>query len=325
MNFELTEIQSSWQAKGRSLAKELAIDASAREAILGAARYELLDTRVDLLALAVAVEAIADGSASAAVSYGLHATVACALRADGRWADRLLRGEVIGAVALSAEEVPLKSGGRLTGGAFWVAPAISEGVAILGARGGDGLAAYVVSLGEAGVWMEVERVAGLRGLACARVVLRDAPADRIGATVPVMARVRVLMAAAGLGIGHRALTEALAAARGTGGGAAGEQTVQVLLADAATELDAASLVTWKVAARDGELTLGEASIAKLAATVAAQRAVEHATQVIGIATFRQGHVVERLAQDVRALELLAGRIEGLREAVAEEMLPLQRD
>src|SRR5688500_20229832 len=130
-----------------------------------------------------------------------------------------------------------------------------------------------------------------------------------------MARMRVLVAAAGLGIGRRALEEALVAARESGGGAAGEQTVQGLLADAATELDAAMLVTWKAASAG--LTLAGASMAKLAVTDAAQRAIERATQVVGVDTFREGHVIERLAQDVRALELLAGRTEALRAAVGE--------
>ena len=103
-------------------------------------------------------------------------------------------------------------------------------------------------------------------------------------------------------------------------GAGGEQTVQGLLADAATELDAAMLLTWK-AALSPTLSLAEASMAKLAVTEATQRAVTRATQVIGGASFRHGHVIERLAQDVRAVELFAGRTEALREAVARETLP----
>ena len=51
------------------------------------------------------------------------------------------------------------------------------------------------------------------------------------------------------------------------------------------------------------------------------RAVARATQVVGADSFRRGHVIERLAQDVRALELFAGRTEALREAVAQEELP----
>ena len=61
-------------------------------------------------------------------------------------------------------------------------------------------------------------------------------------------------------------------------------------------------------------------MAKLAATEATQRAVARATQVVGADSFRAGHIVERLAQDVRALELFAGRTEALREAVALETL-----
>jgi alkylation response protein AidB-like acyl-CoA dehydrogenase len=136
-----------------------------------------------------------------------------------------------------------------------------------------------------------------------------------------MATVRTLLAAVGLGIGRRALREALSVARTVGWkGAGGEQTVQGLLADAATELDAATLLTWK-AAQGTPLSLADASMAKLAATEAAQRAVARATQVVGADTFRKGHVIEHLAQDVRALELFAGRTEALREAVADEYLP----
>ena len=100
----------------------------------------------------------------------------------------------------------------------------------------------------------------------------------------------------------------------------GEQTVQGLLADAATELDAARMLTWKAAAAV-TLSLSDASMAKLAATEATHRAVARATQVIGAGSFAADHIVERLAQDVRALELFAGRTEALREAIAAEVLP----
>jgi len=41
----------------------------------------------------------------------------------------------------------------------------------------------------------------------------------------------------------------------------------------------------------------------------------------GLDSFRRGHIIESLTQDVRALELFAGRTEALREAVASETLP----
>ena len=80
------------------------------------------------------------------------------------------------------------------------------------------------------------------------------------------------------------------------------------------------LLIWK-AASAAILSLADASMAKLAATEATQRAVARATQVIGADSFRRGHIIESLTQDVRALELFAGRTEALREAVASETLP----
>jgi alkylation response protein AidB-like acyl-CoA dehydrogenase len=62
-------------------------------------------------------------------------------------------------------------------------------------------------------------------------------------------------------------------------------------------------------------------MAKLAVTEATQGAVARATQIVGGDTFRRGHIIERLAQDVRALELFAGRTEALREAAADYLLP----
>ena len=135
-----------------------------------------------------------------------------------------------------------------------------------------------------------------------------------------MARTRTLIAAVALGIGHRALRESLAVVRREHG-AAGEQTVQGLLADTATDLDAARMLTWQAAAKGTKVSLADGSMAKLAATTAAQTAHVRASQVVGADSFRQGHVIERLTQDVRAIELFAGRTEALRESVADAELP----
>jgi acyl-CoA dehydrogenase len=256
------------------------------------------------------------------MAIAMHATAAHAAQGIERFADLLFRGDQVGALALSSEDVPALEDGRdrLNGRASWVAPIVDGGLAIVGARRGDDLVAVAVALAASGVSVEPVPASGLQPLVCANLALSDVEAYGVGATVPVMARLRVLVAAAGLGIGRRALEEALAAARTSGAGAEGEQTVQGLLADAATELEAALMLTWRAASAP-QLTLADASMAKLAATGAAQRAIERSTQVIGVDTFRQGHVVERLAQDVRALELFAGRTEALRAAVAEATLP----
>jgi len=221
------------------------------------------------------------------------------------------------AVGLSSDDVPVEEAGRLSGRAPWAAPVTERGIVVVSPRRDAERLAYAVALDAPGVSVEPIQTAALGGVVCAHVTLDRAACEPIGATLPIMTRIRILMAAAGLGMGRRALREALTTARAAHTAAAGEQTVQGLLADAATELDAAMLMTWKAATAES-LSLAEASLAKLMATGAAQRAVERATQVVGVDSFQRGHIIERLAQDVRALELFAGRTEALRAVVAEE-------
>ena len=334
MNFDFSDIQAAWQEKGAALGREVARDTLRRRSeypegesshgaaagvVMGAARAGLLDPGADLLAVAAAVEAMARESPAAAVIFALHSGTALAVAGDGRFSP-FFRGEAVAGVGLSSDDMPLEQGGRLSGRAPWVAPITDRGVAVVGPRSGGERAAYAVALDAPGVTVEPVRTAGLAGLVCGHVTFDGAACEPIGATLPIMTRIRIFMAAAGLGIGRRALREALTTARAAHTAAAGEQTVQGLLADTATELDAAMLMTWK-AATAGTPSLADASLAKLAATAAAQRAVERATQVIGADSFQRGHIIERLAQDVRALELFAGRTEALRAAVAEESLP----
>jgi alkylation response protein AidB-like acyl-CoA dehydrogenase len=337
VNFDFTDVQLSWQSRGAELGRELAGDPAAANVVMGAARAGLLDPAADLLSIAAAVEAMAFESPSAAVVLALHSGTALAVAGDERFSS-LFRGEIVAAVSLSSDDVPVEQDGKLSGRAPWVAPITDHGIAVVGPRQGPHLrqgsggqaerAAFAVALDVPGVTIEPVTTAALAGVVCGHVTFTAAPCTPIGATLPVMIRLRILMAAAGLGMGRRALREALITARaaktsphGSGqAAAAGEQTVQGLLADAATELDAAMLITWKAALAE-KPSLAEASMAKLASTGAAQRSVERATQVVGADSFQRGHIIERLAQDVRALELFAGRTEALREAVAEEELP----
>lgn len=323
MDFSLSDVQQAWKVKGASLGRELPDDAPAGEVIEGAARTGLIDPQIDLLAASVAVEAMACESAGAAVALALHTSIVLSVAGDDRFT-ALARGETVAAVGLSSDDVAHERGGTLSGRASWVGPLTARGVAVLGvrrSRDGDLRSAVVVALDQRGVAIEPVETAALAGFVCGHLMVENLPFLEIGSPLPIMARIRVLLAAAGLGIGRRALREALDAARPQSHrGAAGEQTVQGLLADSATELDAATMLTWLAATAETP-QLADASMAKLAATEAAQRTVARATQVVGADSFRRGHVLERLARDVRALELFAGRTEALREAVAEVALP----
>ncbi|MGH9345794.1 MAG: hypothetical protein ACRD26_00875, partial [Vicinamibacterales bacterium] len=211
MRFHLTDAQSSWKAKGDELGRDLGLDATAVDAVSGAARAGILDRGADLMSMAAAVEAVAHGSPSAAMAIAMHSAAARAAWSSQQFGDVLFRGDRVGALALSSEDVPLLRRDRLSGRASWVAPIAHGGLAVVGARSGDDLVAVAVWLADPGVSIEPVDPSGLRPLACAHLAFQDAEAVGVGPTVPVMSRLRVLIAAAGLGIGRRALDEALVA------------------------------------------------------------------------------------------------------------------
>lgn len=319
MDFDFTDVQRSWRDKAQALAHDLAADAAAADVVAAAARVGLIDPRADLVAAALAVEALACQSAAAGMVLALHTTVLLAVPGDDRFTS-LARGEIVGALALSSEDVPVSEGARLSGRAAWVGPVTSGGIAIVGARQGAQVVACACALDGHGVHVTEMSTSGLPGFIWASVLFAGTPCIATVETTGIMACARTLIAAVALGIGNRALCESLAVVHREHG-AGGEQTVQGLLADTATELDAARMLTWKAAGKGSNVSLADGSMAKLAATTAAQAAVVRATQVVGVDSFRRGHVIEQLTQDVRAIELFAGRTEALREAVADEELP----
>jgi alkylation response protein AidB-like acyl-CoA dehydrogenase len=66
---------------------------------------------------------------------------------------------------------------------------------------------------------------------------------------------------------------------------------------------------------------GWVAMAKLAATHAAQQAVDAALRVAGAEALVHGAFLERLTRDVRALSLMMGTEEELRATAAQAVLP----
>jgi alkylation response protein AidB-like acyl-CoA dehydrogenase len=316
MDFTLSDVQRAWQDTARRLARDWPRDGLTAAVATSAHGAGMFAADFDVATAVAMVEAAGIEHPVGAVALALQVAVTVSLPTAAT-----LHPATGRAVALSSETKPVLEGEALTGRALWVGPLAGESAVIVGAGQGGDTVACAVAPGAAGVSVEPIHAAGLHGLECAHLVFDATPCVVLGSPKPVMARVRVLLAAAGIGMGRRAAREALRAALAFGRtGAGGEQTVQGLLADAATELDAAMLLVQQAALRT-PMSLAQASMAKLAATEAAQRAVARATQIVGAESFREGHILEQLTQDVRALELFAGRTEALREAVADEVLP----
>ena len=135
------------------------------------------------------------------------------------------------------------------------------------------------------------------------------------------------IAAQALGIGEAALDEAIAHAKVReqfGKPISHYQAIQWMLADMATELAAARMLTWKAASlrgRQAHLAL-EASMATLAASEAAHRAADKAMQVLASAGYRRGSLVERLFRDVRATEIYQGTSEAQRMIIAGRIIEI---
>ena len=136
---------------------------------------------------------------------------------------------------------------------------------------------------------------------------------------------RIGIAAQALGIAQRALEESLkfAKEREAFGQKISEfQAIQWKLADMATEIDAARLLTYRAARlkdEDRKHTY-ESSVAKLFASEAAHRAVDHAVQIHGGYGFIKDYVVEKLYRDQRVTEIYEGTSEIQRLVIARALL-----
>jgi acyl-CoA dehydrogenase len=137
---------------------------------------------------------------------------------------------------------------------------------------------------------------------------------------------RASVAAAALGFGQRALDEAITHAQSRrvfGARLADLQMTKARLADMATALEAARLLTYRAAwLRDtrGARTTKEAAMAKMAATEAAQQVIDSAVQLFGARGVERGSVVERLYREIRALRIYEGATEVQKLIVARELL-----
>jgi acyl-CoA dehydrogenase len=136
---------------------------------------------------------------------------------------------------------------------------------------------------------------------------------------------RTSVAAAALGFARRALHESIAWAkqrRMFGQHLADFQITQTRLAEMATLLDAAALLTYRAAwLRDqGQRITREAAMAKMTATENAQRIIDMAVQMHGGVGVRKGHIVESLYREIRALRIYEGATEVQQLIIGKDVL-----
>ena len=252
------------------------------------------------------------------------AAMACAARIDGDHA------------VLDGEKTWISNGGIAD---FYVVfvrtgEAPGEGPQGTPARGAKGISAFIVDADTPGFEI-AERIdviaphplARLRFTNC-RVPLTQRIGEA-GAGFKVAMRTldvfRTSVAAASLGFARRALDEALQRAttrKMFDKMLADFQLTQAQLAQMATTIDAAALLTYRAAwQRDqGKNVTREAAMAKLAATEGAQQVIDAAVQIWGGLGVVSDQTVEKLYREIRALRIYEGASEVQQIIIARELL-----
>lgn len=285
-------------------------------------------------------------------------TLAGSPQLQGRYLPRVARGEALAAFALSEAEAGSDVAGMqcrarrdgehyvLDGAKTWISNGgIADFYCVFartqpantradGTTAADGITAFVVDADAAGLSIagRIDIIAPHPMGTLAFHECRIPATNRLGAegegfkiAMRTLDVFRTSVAAAALGFAQRALDESIAQARLRrmfGRNLADFQLTQGALADMATEVDAARLLTYRAAwLRDsGERVTKEAAMAKMQATETAQRVVDRAVQMFGARGVMKGEVVERLYREVRALRIYEGATEVQKLIIARELL-----
>jgi len=201
---------------------------------------------------------------------------------------------------------------------------------------GKGITAFLVEAGAPGMIVgPAEKKMGQTGSATNAITFEDCriPAAAVLGTVNDGFRIavgelaggRIGIASAALGIARAAMDQAIAYVKEReqfGRKVADMQGIQWMIADRETELEAARLLILQAAAlkQAGRPFARAASMAKLHATEAAQKATYTALQLHGGAGYIRDYPLERLARDARVTTIYEGTSEIQRMIIAREVL-----
>lgn len=316
-------------------------------------RFDVIDTR----AVCLLRETLARHSGLADFAFGMQGLGSGALTLHGspeqkrRYLTKVASGEAIAAFALSepgsgSDVAAMECAARADGGDYvldgektWISNGGIAGFYVVFARTGEapgsrGLSAFVIDADTPGLEI-AERIetiaphplARLRFSGCRvpRSSLVGAPGQGFKVAMQTLDIFRTSVAAAALGFARRALDEALSRAtkrKMFGQTLADFQITQSKIAQMATGIDAAALLTYRAAwLRDqGRTVTREAAMAKMTATETAQQVIDMAVQIWGGLGVVSGHPVEKLYREIRALRIYEGATEVQQLIIARQTL-----
>ena len=284
------------------------------------------------------------GLADFAFAMAGLSTIPISLAGSGEQKQRYLpkaaAGEAIGAFALSEPDAgsdvqALTTRAKRVGGGWvlegektWISNGGIADFYVVFARAEEGISAFIAEAGEVDA---SERIHIVAPHPMSRVRLKEAKCELLGEpgqgfklAMRGLDIFRTTVAGAALGFARRALHEALSRSRSRrmfGQALAEFQMSQAKLADMATAIEAAALLTYKAAWNKdrGERVTRDAAMAKMFATESAQKVIDDAVQLCGGLGVMRGHPVEKLYREVRALRIYEGATEVQKIIIAREL------
>ena len=332
-------------AECRKLVKALGEAGWLRHAVAGTA-YGGAGEHIDTRAICLIRETLARHSGLADFAFAMQGLGSGAISLAGseeqkkRYLSLVARGDAISAFALSepdagSDVAAMACEARLEGDHYvingektWISNGGIADFYVVFVRTGEaagsrGLSALIVEAGTPGFEI-AERINVIAPHPLARLKFsncRVPAAQLVGAAgegfkvaMRTLDVFRTSVAAASLGFARRAMDEALQRATSRkmfGGVLADFQLTQAKLAQMATQIDSAALLTYRAAwLRDqGENVTREAAMAKMTATENAQQVIDAAVQIWGGLGVVSEQPVERLYREIRALRIYEGATE----------------
>lgn len=315
---------------------------------------------LDTISYAITIEEISRVSGAIGLCISVHNSVALfPILAFGspdqheRWVPALAKGEKIGAFCLTEPNAGSDAAGitatALEQGDHWLVNAnkvfVTNGgiadICLIFARtdpkaGPRGISVVVAERGTPGfVVGDLEDLCGVRANPVTSIRLYDCLVPRenllgktgIGLKIGLAAldTGRIGIAAQALGIAQAALEEAILYAnqrRQFGVPLARHQAIQMMIADMATQVDAARMMVYRAAwMKDNRQPVTKAAAqAKLFATEMAGKVTDLAVQIHGGYGYSKAYAVERYYRDARVTRIYEGTSEVHRMVVARETL-----
>lgn len=343
-------------ASCRALVKQLGEAGWLKHAIGGIA-YGGVSDAIDTRAVCLIREILARHAGLADFAFAMQGLGSGAITLFGSEAQkqayltRVGRGEAIAAFALSepdagSDVAAMACSATVDGGDYllngektWISNGGIADFYIVFARSGEapgarGISAFIVDANTPGLEI-AERIDVIAPHPLARLRFTDCrvgAGQRIGAAgqgfkvaMATLDIFRTSVAGAALGFARHALDQAVdrATARKMFGKTLADfQLTQAKLAQMATGIDAAALLTYRAAwQRDqGRRVTKEAAMAKLTATETAQQVIDAAVQIFGGLGVVSGQPVERLYREIRSLRIYEGATEVQQLIIARELL-----